>query len=96
MSFASVCLSQALDSSASLGKGQKRKAGQLHKAITIGSSAILYTQNTVSAGRKKKNLLQDIPSSAVKSSRRAESPSNCQKCFESNACPPLLRPQLLS
>ncbi|KAK0145743.1 Formin-binding protein 4 [Merluccius polli] len=38
-----------LDTSVSLGKGQKRKAGQLNKAITIGSSAILYTQNTVSA-----------------------------------------------
>ncbi|XP_056454573.1 formin-binding protein 4 isoform X2 [Gadus chalcogrammus] len=40
---------RALDSSASSGKGQKRKAGHLNKAITIGSGAILYTQNTVSA-----------------------------------------------
>uniref|UniRef100_UPI0037E724E4 formin-binding protein 4 isoform X2 n=1 Tax=Semicossyphus pulcher TaxID=241346 RepID=UPI0037E724E4 len=33
----------------SLGKGQKRKAGQLNKTITIGSSPILYTQPAVSA-----------------------------------------------
>ncbi|XP_070827585.1 formin-binding protein 4 isoform X2 [Chaetodon trifascialis] len=32
-----------------LGKGQKRKAGQLNKAITIGSSPILYTQPAASA-----------------------------------------------
>uniref|UniRef100_A0AAZ3R273 WW domain-containing protein n=1 Tax=Oncorhynchus tshawytscha TaxID=74940 RepID=A0AAZ3R273_ONCTS len=39
-------------STASLGKGQKRKAsgaGQLTKAVTIGSSAILYTQITATA-----------------------------------------------
>ncbi|CAN9498774.1 unnamed protein product [Ophioblennius macclurei] len=34
----------------SLGKGQKRKASQLGKTITIGSSPILYTQTAVSAG----------------------------------------------
>ncbi|XP_070686590.1 formin-binding protein 4 isoform X2 [Pempheris klunzingeri] len=33
-----------VESSAPLGKGQKRKASQLNKAITIGSSPILYTQ----------------------------------------------------
>lgn len=40
-----VC-TKGVESSASLGKGQKRKAtsGQLTKSITIGSSAILYTQ----------------------------------------------------
>ncbi|XP_044047855.1 formin-binding protein 4 isoform X2 [Siniperca chuatsi] len=32
-----------------LGKGQKRKAGQLNKAVTIGSSPILYTQPAASA-----------------------------------------------
>ncbi|KAM6961180.1 LOW QUALITY PROTEIN: formin-binding protein 4 [Aplochiton taeniatus] len=37
---------KVVESSTSLGKGQKRKAtgGQLTKSITIGSSAILYTQ----------------------------------------------------
>lgn len=39
-----------VDPSGSLGKGQKRKAGQLGKTITIGSSPILYTQPAVSAG----------------------------------------------
>ncbi|XP_029909466.1 formin-binding protein 4 [Myripristis murdjan] len=34
---------------APLGKGQKRKAGQLNKAITIGSSPILYTQPAATA-----------------------------------------------
>ncbi|XP_071380877.1 formin-binding protein 4-like [Centroberyx affinis] len=38
-----------VESSAPLGKGQKRKAGQLSKAITIGSSPILYTQPAASA-----------------------------------------------
>ncbi|XP_052321170.1 formin-binding protein 4-like [Oncorhynchus keta] len=41
-----------VESTASLGKGQKRKAsgaGQLTKAVTIGSSAILYTQITSTA-----------------------------------------------
>lgn len=33
----------------SLGKGQKRKAGQMSKSITIGSSPILYTQPAVTA-----------------------------------------------
>ncbi|KAM8751896.1 formin-binding protein 4 [Acanthopagrus schlegelii] len=33
-----------VESSSTLGKSQKRKAGQLNKAITIGSSPILYTQ----------------------------------------------------
>ncbi|XP_018519625.1 formin-binding protein 4 isoform X1 [Lates calcarifer] len=37
------------ESSGPLGKGQKRKAGQLNKAITIGSSPILYTQPAASA-----------------------------------------------
>ncbi|KAM4618871.1 formin-binding protein 4 [Polymixia lowei] len=40
---------KVLESSNPLGKGQKRKAGQLTKAITIGSSAILYTQHAASA-----------------------------------------------
>ncbi|XP_061533340.1 formin-binding protein 4 isoform X2 [Phycodurus eques] len=39
---------QVLDSSGPLGKGQKRKAGQLNKAI-IGSSPILYTQHVATA-----------------------------------------------
>nr|XP_046249219.1 formin-binding protein 4 isoform X2 [Scatophagus argus] len=38
-----------VESSGPLGKGQKRKASQLNKAITIGSSPILYTQPAVSA-----------------------------------------------
>ncbi|XP_029991759.1 formin-binding protein 4 isoform X3 [Sphaeramia orbicularis] len=37
------------ESSGPLGKGQKRKAGQMNKTITIGSSPILYTQPAVSA-----------------------------------------------
>ncbi|XP_068595773.1 formin-binding protein 4-like [Brachionichthys hirsutus] len=37
------------DSPSALGRGQKRKAGQLSKAITIGSSPILYTQPAVNA-----------------------------------------------
>ncbi|XP_022610038.1 formin-binding protein 4 isoform X1 [Seriola dumerili] len=37
------------ESSGPLGKGQKRKAGQMNKAITIGSSPILYTQPAASA-----------------------------------------------
>ncbi|XP_070763842.1 formin-binding protein 4 isoform X2 [Enoplosus armatus] len=41
---------KVVESLGSLGKGQKRKAGQLNKAITIGSSPILYTQPTASAG----------------------------------------------
>ncbi|CDQ72709.1 unnamed protein product [Oncorhynchus mykiss] len=43
---------KVVESTASLGKGQKRKAsgaGQLTKAVTIGSSAILYTQITSTA-----------------------------------------------
>lgn len=36
----------------SLGKGQKRKAGQMNKAITIGSNPILYTQPAASAGKQ--------------------------------------------
>ncbi|XP_077423844.1 formin-binding protein 4 isoform X2 [Vanacampus margaritifer] len=39
---------KVLDSSGPLGKGQKRKAGQLNKAI-IGSSPILYTQHVATA-----------------------------------------------
>lgn len=38
-----------VESSGSLGKGQKRKISQLNKAITIGSSPILYTQPAPSA-----------------------------------------------
>ncbi|XP_069018024.1 formin-binding protein 4 [Embiotoca jacksoni] len=38
-----------VDCPSPLGRGQKRKAGQLNKAITIGSSAILYTQPAASA-----------------------------------------------
>lgn len=37
------------ESSGPLGKGQKRKAGQMNKTITIGSSPILYTQPPASA-----------------------------------------------
>ncbi|XP_075894314.1 formin-binding protein 4 isoform X2 [Nelusetta ayraudi] len=37
------------ETSCPLGKGQKRKASQLNKAITIGSSPILYTQPAVNA-----------------------------------------------
>lgn len=40
---------KALESSGPLGKGQKRKASQMNKAITIGSSPILYTQPVASA-----------------------------------------------
>ncbi|KAM9854278.1 formin-binding protein 4 [Aulostomus maculatus] len=40
---------KVLESSGPLGKGQKRKAGQLSKTITIGSSPILYTQPVASA-----------------------------------------------
>lgn len=56
-------LSQVPESSVSLGKGQKRKAAQMSKAITIGSSPILYTQNTVSAGTVKR--LQQVPSTTA-------------------------------
>ncbi|XP_068169670.1 formin-binding protein 4 [Antennarius striatus] len=38
-----------MDSSGPLGKGQKRKTDQLNKAITIGSSPILYTQPAINA-----------------------------------------------
>ncbi|KAF3854572.1 hypothetical protein F7725_022627 [Dissostichus mawsoni] len=38
-----------LESSGPYGKGQKRKASQMNKAITIGSNAILYTQPAFSA-----------------------------------------------
>ncbi|XP_059190949.1 formin-binding protein 4 isoform X2 [Centropristis striata] len=38
-----------VESLGALGKGQKRKASQLSKTITIGSSPILYTQPAVSA-----------------------------------------------
>ncbi|XP_035521161.1 formin-binding protein 4 isoform X2 [Morone saxatilis] len=38
-----------VESSGPLGKGQKRKASQMNKAITIGSSPILYTQPAASA-----------------------------------------------
>uniref|UniRef100_A0A4W5NYD4 Formin binding protein 4 n=2 Tax=Hucho hucho TaxID=62062 RepID=A0A4W5NYD4_9TELE len=44
---------KVVESTASLGKSQKRKAsgsGQLTKAVTIGSSAILYTQAIATAG----------------------------------------------
>ncbi|CDQ65470.1 unnamed protein product [Oncorhynchus mykiss] len=44
---------KVVESTASLGKSQKRKAsgsGQLTKAVTIGSSAILYTQTIATAG----------------------------------------------
>ncbi|KAM8892122.1 formin-binding protein 4 isoform 2-T2 [Spinachia spinachia] len=40
---------KVVESSVPLGKGQKRKAGQLSKSITIGSGAILYTQPAFSA-----------------------------------------------
>ncbi len=45
-------VTQIVESSGPLGKGQKRKAGQLNKAITIGSSPILYTQPAASAGKQ--------------------------------------------
>lgn len=51
-----ICLPQASEAAATQGavaKGQKRKAPgseQLNKAITIGSSPILYTQHTATAG----------------------------------------------
>ncbi|XP_034541676.1 formin-binding protein 4 [Notolabrus celidotus] len=38
-----------VESTGSFGKGQKRKASQLNKSITIGSNPILYTQPAVSA-----------------------------------------------
>lgn len=38
-----------VESSAPMGKAQKRKASQLNKAITIGSNPILYTQPAFSA-----------------------------------------------
>lgn len=38
-----------LDPIGSLGKAQKRKAGQMSKSITIGSSPILYTQSGAGA-----------------------------------------------
>eukprot|EP00063_Salmo_salar_P050527 XP_014025362.1 PREDICTED: formin-binding protein 4-like isoform X1 [Salmo salar] len=44
---------KVVEPTASLGKSQKRKAsgsGQLTKAVTIGSSAILYTQTIATAG----------------------------------------------
>ncbi|XP_042267071.1 formin-binding protein 4 isoform X1 [Thunnus maccoyii] len=44
-----VASAKALESSGPLGKGQKRKASQMNKAITIGSSPILYTQPVASA-----------------------------------------------
>nr|XP_020469405.1 formin-binding protein 4 isoform X2 [Monopterus albus] len=40
---------KTVDSSGPLGKGQKRKSSQLNKAITIGSSPILYTQSAATA-----------------------------------------------
>ncbi|KAJ7998013.1 hypothetical protein DPEC_G00218140 [Dallia pectoralis] len=43
---------KAVESTTSLGKGQKRKAsgtGHLTKAVTIGSNAILYTQTSATA-----------------------------------------------
>lgn len=40
---------KAVESAGALGKGQKRKAGQMNKAITIGSSPILYTQPAATA-----------------------------------------------
>lgn len=46
-----LSLEQVVESTGSLGKGQKRKASQLNKAITIGSSPILYTQPVASAGK---------------------------------------------
>ncbi|XP_056137617.1 formin-binding protein 4 isoform X2 [Lampris incognitus] len=40
---------KVMESSVPIGKGLKRKAGQVTKAITIGSSPILYTQPAASA-----------------------------------------------
>lgn len=51
-----LSFTQAVESSGPLGKGQKRKAGQMNKTITIGSSPILYTQPAASAGKKKKKF----------------------------------------
>lgn len=53
-----ICLSQASEAAATQGamvKAQKRKAPgseQLNKAITIGSSPIIYTQPTATAGNE--------------------------------------------
>lgn len=44
---------QIVESSGTLVKGQKRKASQMNKAITIGSSPILYTQPVASAGKTR-------------------------------------------
>ncbi|XP_008285331.1 formin-binding protein 4 isoform X2 [Stegastes partitus] len=44
-----IASTKIVELSGPLGKGQKRKAGQLNKAITIGSSPILYTQAPASA-----------------------------------------------
>lgn len=49
--FNVMSLKQLAETSCPLGKGQKRKASQLNKAITIGSSPILYTQPAVNAGK---------------------------------------------
>lgn len=52
----SICFPQASEAAATQGamaKAQKRKAPgseQMNKAITIGSSPILYTQPTATAG----------------------------------------------
>lgn len=51
-----LSFTQAVESSGPLGKGQKRKAGQMNKTITIGSSPILYTQPAASAGKKRKSF----------------------------------------
>ncbi|CAK6960093.1 formin-binding protein 4 [Scomber scombrus] len=44
-----IASTKVVESTGPLGKGQKRKASQLNKAITIGSSPILYTQPVASA-----------------------------------------------
>ena len=53
-------LTQIVESSCTLGKSQKRKAGQLNKAITIGSSPILYTQPAAAAAAGKNIPLFNI------------------------------------
>ncbi|XP_041853410.1 formin-binding protein 4 [Melanotaenia boesemani] len=40
---------KVIELSSSLGKGQKRKAGQVNKTVTIGSSPIIYTQSAATA-----------------------------------------------
>lgn len=60
-----LSLTQIVESSSTLGKSQKRKAGQLNKAITIGSSPILYTQPAAAATAGKNIPLLNICSNSA-------------------------------